>query len=1093
MKRRSFYKFIILCICLLVLSPKIFAQETVSGLDQRNFEKYWMIESESPDYRVTHLGDTLEIVSPKGLTLWRKEQMKGNVVIEYDACVMDEGRPEDRLSDLNCFWMASDPKHPDNLKKRMAWRSGIFVNSYSMQLYYVGFGGNHNTTTRFRRYDGDETAITDKEKRPAILKEYTDEAHLLKPNQWYHIRLESRDGRVTYTIDGEQLVDFRDARPLTEGWFGFRTTLSRTRIANFRYSCTPIEKQPRHITLRWIGDTPETDTPNTWGVPFEPGSVRPHSLFSLDTQDSTLAHDFWPLAYWPDGSVKWGAFATVVPGGTDSLRLSIDFKRKKSPKKGDKSPSSLIIDNSKYIINTGPLTAHISREGGSLFDSLIYNDTKVAGKARLICQTKEIFFSNGGEKTFRQENFESRIKACDIERTDRVRTVVKVEGVHTDGKREWLPFVVRLYFYQGSEQVKMVHTILYDGDAEKDFISGLGVQFDVPLRDEVYNRHVAFTNTEGGVWSEPVQPLVGRRVLSLGRQDMQPLQMKGERIPSPEAFGQRGQTLIREWAAWDGFRLAQLSPDGFTIRKRATDDSPWIGTMGGRRANGLAFIGDTQGGLAACLQEFWQSYPSTLEIGGARSSEATMTLWLWSPEADAMDLRHYDKVAHGLNSSYEDVQEGLSTPYGIGRTSTLSFIPYIYKGKQELARLAESLATEHQLACTPKYLHDRRAFGVWSLPKHDTPLARQIEQRLDDYIRYYQQAIEGHRWYGFWDYGDVMHAYDPVRHSWKYDVGGFAWDNTELASNMWLWYMFLRTGRADIWQMAKAMSRHTGEVDVYHFGPNAGLGSRHNVSHWGCGAKEARISQAAWNRFYYYLTADERTGDLMTEVKDAEQKLYTLDPMRLAQPRELYPCTAPARLRIGPDWLAYAGNWMTQWERTSDTKYRDRIVAGMKSIAALPNGIFTGPKALGFDPATGIISHEGDTTLQNTNHLLSLMGGFEIVNEMNEMIPLPEWKKTWLHHTRLYHQKAEELNGSAFRIPRLPAYAAYHGYNPEAGEEAWKLLLRRDYPDKVSSLNTDTVPCPEVLNPLLEEPTISTNGVATWSLDAIYLQEVWPR
>ena len=112
-----------------------------------------------------------------------------------------------------------------------------------------------------------------------------------------------------------------------------------------------------------------------------------------------------------------------------------------------------------------------------------------------------------------------------------------------------------------------------------------------------------------------------------------------------------------------------------------------------------------------------------------------------------------------------------------------------------------------------------------------------------------------------------MHAYDPVRHTWRYDIGGFAWDNTELASNMWLWYNFLRTGRADIWRMAEAMTRHTAEVDVYHIGPNAGLGSRHNVSHWGCGAKEARISQAAWNRFYYYLTTDDRCGDLMTEVK----------------------------------------------------------------------------------------------------------------------------------------------------------------------------------------------------------------------------------
>ncbi len=1090
--RRYIQVFLILCVCLSAPAFVAVAQEVVSGLDRRNFNKFWMIESESPDYRVKHLGDTLEIVSPKGLTLWRKEKMKGNVVIEYDACVMDEGTLEDRLSDLNCFWMASDPKFPDNLKKRMSWRSGIFVNSYSLQLYYVGFGGNHNTTTRFRRYDGDEAAITDKEKRPAILKEYTDEAHLLKPNKWYHIRLESMNGRVTYTIDGERLVDFRDAHPLNEGWFGFRTTLSRTRIANFRYSCTPIEKQPRHITLRWIGDTPQEAAPNTWGVPFEQGYVQPNSLFSLTAEEGPLAYDFWPLAYWPDGSVKWGAFATVVPGGTDSLRLSIDFKRKHSKKKkSEASPSAIPL--SPFVITTGPLAAHISRAGGCLFDSLVYNGTKVAGAARLVCQTREKFFSNGGEKTFRQGSFKSRIKACSIERTDHVRTVVKVEGVHTDGQREWLPFVVRLYFYQGSEQVKMVHTLLYDGDAEKDFISGLGIRFEVPLRDEAYNRHVAFTNAEGGVWSEPVQPLVGRRVLSLDRQDVQPLQMKGERLPAPASFGQRGQTLIRDWAAWDGYRLSQLTADAFSVRKRATDDSPWIGTLSDHRGSGLAFIGDTQGGLAACLHEFWQSYPSTLEINGARSSKATMTLWLWSPEGEAMDLRHYDKVNHGLDSSYEDVQEGLSTPYGIGRTSTLSFTPYIYKGKEAMSRLSGQLATEHQLACTPRYLHDRRAFGVWSLPKYDTPLACQIESQLDGYIHYYQQAIESHKWYGFWDYGDVMHAYDPARHSWRYDVGGYAWDNTELASNMWLWYMYLRTGRADIWQMAKAMSRHTGEVDVYHFGPHAGLGSRHNVTHWGCGAKEARISQAVWNRFYYYLTGDERTGDLMTEVKDAEQKLYTLDPMRLAQPREKYPCTAPARLRIGPDWLAYAGNWMTQWERTGDIRYRDMITAGMKSIAALPNGLFSGPKALGFDPATGIVSYEGDPQMQNTNHLLSIMGGFEMVNELNVILPQTEWLQAWLHHARDYHAKTVELNGGSFRIPRLPAYAAYHAANPEAGEEAWRLLLRRGYPDKVPAWQVDTVSRPEVLTPLLENPAVSTNGVATWSLDAIYLQEVWPK
>ena len=62
----------------------------------------------------------------------------------------------------------------------------------------------------------------------------------------------------------------------------------------------------------------------------------------------------------------------------------------------------------------------------------------------------------------------------------------------------------------------------------------------------------------------------------------------------------------------------------------------------------------------------------------------------------------------------------------------------------------------------------------------------------------------------------------------------------------------------------------------------------------------------------------------------------------------MYKRQAPARLRIGPDWLAYAGNWMTEWERTGNTTYRDKIIAGMKSIAALPNRLFTGPKAVSY-------------------------------------------------------------------------------------------------------------------------------------------------
>lgn len=208
-------------------------RDSTSGLDSINFDQYWQVESESPDYKLTFLGDTCEILSPKGMTLWRKDKMNGNVTIEYDACVMDEGIEGDRLSDLNCFWMANDPQYPDDIWQRSQWRSGIFKRCYSLTTYYLGYGGNHNSTTRFRKYNGNERAITDNSQRPAILREYKDDDHLLKANKWYHIKIGNRDGRITYEINGETIVDYIDDNPLTSGWFGFRTTLSRTRIANF--------------------------------------------------------------------------------------------------------------------------------------------------------------------------------------------------------------------------------------------------------------------------------------------------------------------------------------------------------------------------------------------------------------------------------------------------------------------------------------------------------------------------------------------------------------------------------------------------------------------------------------------------------------------------------------------------------------------------------------------------------------------------------------------------------------------------------------------------------------------------------------------
>lgn len=52
--------------------------------------------------------------------------------------------------------------------------------------------------------------------------------------------------------------------------------------------------------------------------------------------------------------------------------------------------------------------------------------------------------------------------------------------------------------------------------------------------------------------------------------------------------------------------------------------------------------------------------------------------------------------------------------------------------------------------------------------------------------------------------------------------------------------------------MAHAMTRHLSEVDFHHTGPFAGLGSRHHVTHWGDGAKEARIANSSVGLQMYF-------------------------------------------------------------------------------------------------------------------------------------------------------------------------------------------------------------------------------------------------
>jgi len=862
---------------------------------------------------------------------------------------------------------------------------------------------------------------------------------------------------------------------------------------------TPLWGNPsisKVVKLNWLENAPLIESGISWGVPWPKGVVQKDQTFVLSTPDGKeLPLQSWPMAYWPDGSIKWSGFATVAPAKMkDELSLY--------PGKSLKPVEALqVSEKTDYIeINTRTLTCQIPRSGSILIDSMKIHGKVIAGKGRLIC-TLEDQSRLEKDRTIRLMDFVSKIKKVTIEQSGPIRAVIKIDGIHQSelDNREWLPFSVRLYFYVGIEQIRLIHTIVYDGDEKKDFIRGLGLSFSVPMQEQIQNRQVRFSGQNDGLWSEPIQPIKGRDkriVVNDRNEDAYPDQIAGKRVPNKENTDRNEQQLLDSWAVWRDFKLTQPNADGFTILKRTNAESCWLPAGAGKRSSGLVFVGDVSGGLSVGLKNFWQSYPASLEVNNAASNTAEIKIWLWSPDAPAMDMRHYDTIAHGLNAVYEDVQPGFSTPNGVARTSELVLFPSTgIPTKIETANQANTSSKPPLLVCTPQYLHDVKAFGIWSLPDSTTAFKRAVEEQLDSSLKFYQKAVDQNNWYGFWDFGDVMHSYDEIRHVWRYDLGGMAWDNSELGTDMWLWYSFLRTGKADIFRMAEAMTRHTGEVDCYHLGRFAGLGSRHNVRHWGCGAKEARISQAAYRRFYYYLTTDERTGDIMHEMVDADYKATEFDPMRLAQPISEADKKYPGRVRGGPDWLAFVGNWMTEWERTGNTKYRDKIITGMDCIFDMPYWFKTGANLVfGYDPKTGKLFPLGKQP--SDYNLSTIMGGAEVIFELNEFIDNPKWEKIWLQFCRLTSAPAEILtkdkttgkegsDGTFARPDRLAAYAYMKTKNPAFAKRATEHIT-----GKPGGIVIHKIVGPEVLNPLDEATRVGTNGTAQSSLVAIEVLEM---
>jgi hypothetical protein len=863
------------------------------------------------------------------------------------------------------------------------------------------------------------------------------------------------------------------------------------------------------VDVRWLGGTPPGALAGavTFGAPIPRGAVA--SVAELELVDETgapVAAQLWPLASWPDGSLKWAGVATA--DSRPGYRVVRASTRRPAVQDAQAPAVQVSREPDGVRIDTGAVSLVVPASGAALLRDVRVGGREIARDARLVSVLQTT--PPEAESARERADFESDITAVEVEQDGPVRVVVRVDGVHTalSGGRRWLPFTVRLHLTAGRAGIRLMHSFVWDGDAERDFLAGLGLRVSVPLRAALHDRHVRIAGADGGVFAEAVRGITGLR------------RDPGEEVRAAQVAGAPTPPL-REWAptvsrrlelipSWNDVTLWQPTPDGFTLRKRTGVGHAWVGVTAGTRAGGYAYLGDTGGGIGMGVRDFWQSCPVQLDVRDAATDIGSLTAWLYSPESEPMDMRFYhdglgqddyESQLEGLEITYEDYEPGFGDAHGIARTHELWLRPYgATPATPVFAEHAALVADPPQLAVAPAGIRAAGVFGDWSLPDRSTPQKAQLEDQLDALFAFYRDQVDQRRWYGFWNFGDIMHTYDPDRHVWRYDVGGYAWDNSELSPDLWLWYAFLRTGRKDVFRMAEAMTRHTGEVDTYHAGRFKGLGSRHNVQHWGCSAKQLRISNPAYRRFYYYLTADERTGDLLHALRDSDRTFLALDPTRKVRTdAATYRADEHAlAIGLGTDWGALAATWLTEWERTGDEWSRDRLLGTMADIGALPHGFLTG-EAL-YDLATGRFDTSRDRIA--VSHLSAVFGLVEMCSELIDLVDVPGFRDAWLRYCRLFLATEEEQIAAVGQVlegtnltqahSRLLAYAARQAGDGELARRVWRafdatgeFLARGDFHDADAVLRVRTVLPPEVLAPVQEADRVSTNAAAQFGLAAI--------
>lgn len=684
------------------------------------------------------------------------------------------------------------------------------------------------------------------------------------------------------------------------------------------------------------------------GVPIARGLLKKGGFFEMTAPGKT-GHlvEGTPVAYWPDGSVKWLNLCGLMDlTGGQRNEFTLDLSPQPSPDGlSVKRERTLNSGEPSVRVMGGALQVDVTAEQGGILA------VRHQGKACLInpglSAHLELVDGNGGNR--RRLDYIVTDKEPHVVVQTANRVVIRLAGVFRKAcgtpAGELILFIEVL---RECAELRIEPVFIYLGNPHEDLVASLTLTAHTQIHGT--DAEYGFGNEKGRGFWDVVQ-----------------------RIKDDERGG--------DGPIWLQARQTQVGSSFFVTEKRTGDDVAWIKCVEGGRAMGWCHVRSAEGAswkevktkgrenvpityrnLTAAMRCFWQEYPRSFTVDAARG---TLTFGLVPPETRPLDLRRYSDTSFG-GAMYETGYGPLPDTHGatgIAKASEV-MLRFDTTGPADAPERGLFFTQPARPMTPPDYFVKTQVIGQIAAPRPG--VLDRTEAFLAETADFIVKERDVRGWYGLMNYGDIYCGYLSDLDRWAFDDGGYAWINTEGIPDYGLWVQALRCARADWLEASIDMTRHNRDVDMYHRGPLQGLGSRHNVSHWGCRDKEWRVSMPLVKRLQYYLTGDPWTAEVIRHTVAVYQQ---------------YERTA----KVAPGQTAAFAGLMVRWEMDHDDrdaaalrKFADGLAAAVRADGSFTHDLYT-------NLATGDCHPVGDKPLTDL-FWLNIFGAMHAMVEYAELV-----------------------------------------------------------------------------------------------------------